>query len=634
MSSRKRSEVWNHFSEIDHNKAKCGYCSQIISAKGGSTGNLTRHMRLKHVGIAIYQARDCTRSRSPARENNQSGPSTSHSDNNQPGPGTSHSTDEQNTNIPTSSKMQKKQSAINEYLTSTKPVSINKSKQFDEQLVKMIVKEYHPFRIVEDVEFKKFVKLLCPGYNLPSRKTISTSLIPKLFISTKEKVQDKIKEAFAVCITTDGWTSLNNESFLAITAHWLNENTQLCSNLLGCVVFNQRHTAENLSNLLTQTFEEWNIQNKIVVVVSDNAANITAAIRLGGWRHLGCFAHSLNLIVQAGLKDIQTTVNKIRRIVEFFKRSSHALAKLHQIQEQMGLPALKLKQDVATRWNSTYDMLSRIIKIKDAVVSTLAIISHEDINTLTQNEWLVAEKSLDVLSIFNDITNEVSSEKNVSISKVMLFTHAMKIHLEKHSIQTSLPELHHMIDTFLKQISSRFKDIENNELITQPTILDPRFKKYGFYNLTKFDAAYASLKQKVCAVNMINAGSATHSQTSADKNALADPISTSLLWKEFDEQVVKAKALTNPTAAGIVELDKYLNEPLINRLQDPLIWWKHRKEVYPMLYEIVKKRLCIVATSVPCERIFSKAGQIATEKRSRLTSSKISEILFLNHNLE
>jgi predicted nucleic acid-binding Zn ribbon protein len=48
----------------------------------------------------------------------------------------------------------------------------------------------------------------------------------------------------------------------------------------------------------------------------------------------------------------------------------------------------------------------------------------------------------------------------------------------------------------------------------------------------------------------------------------------------------------------------------------------------------VKKRLCVVATSIPCERIFSKAGQILSEKRSRMKSSKLLMILFLNANLE
>jgi predicted transcriptional regulator len=77
--------------------------------------------------------------------------------------------------------------------------------------------------------------------------------------------------------------------------------------------------------------------------VSDNAANVVAAVRVGGWRHLRCFAHTLNLIVQKELKEIDSTLSKIRRIVTFFKKSSHPAAKLKIMQEQMHIPVLKPK---------------------------------------------------------------------------------------------------------------------------------------------------------------------------------------------------------------------------------------------------------------------------------------------------
>lgn len=92
-------------------------------------------------------------------------------------------------------------------------------------------------------------------------------------------------------------------------------------------------------------------------------------------------------------------------------------------------------------------------------------------------------------------------------------------------------------------------------------------------------------------------------------------------------------------ASAIVELDKYLAEPILSRKNaqgknnDPLFWWSQRKHIYPRLYRIMKSRLCISATSVPCERIFSHAGQIVSEKRERLDCEKISQIIFLNYNL-
>lgn len=42
--SKKKSKIWNHFAIINKDKARCEYCSKIVSYAGGGTGNLTRHM--------------------------------------------------------------------------------------------------------------------------------------------------------------------------------------------------------------------------------------------------------------------------------------------------------------------------------------------------------------------------------------------------------------------------------------------------------------------------------------------------------------------------------------------------------------------------------------------------------------
>lgn len=640
MSSRKNSEIWNHFSVVDSSKAKCGYCSSIISSKGGSTGNLSRHMRTKHGHIEIYRKkRQLSTSNSACvidktvREGSATLgiidlPSTSDCNNIPPCPSTS------NNNISVIQRNQK----ITDFVI--KPISRAKSKMLDHQLVRMIVKEYQPFKIVEEEEFKKFVHLLCPGYSLPCRKTISNSLIPQLYERTSANVKEKIKDAFAICITTDAWTSLNNHSFVGVTAHWIDADMEMASNLLECIQFNEQHTAENLCSFLKNIFAKWGIDNKITAIVRDNAANIKAAVKLGGWRDLACFAHSLNLIVQDGLVCIKSTTDKVKSIVEHFKRSSQALHKLNTVQEQMGLPIIKLKQDVKTRWNSTYDMFSRILKLRDAVVSTLAILSFEI--QLSNDDWRVIETVASILQIFYEITEEISAEKNVTLSKIIIYVKALKSeinsYIEKYSQDSLIPvEINEMLSTISQKMSERFRDVEENELIAQATILDPRFKKFGFMNEHKFEKAVSILKAKA------SKECAGTTQSESEETAAASIMSTensqkkrkkiSNIWENFDQEVIKSKASTNPLAAGIVEVDKYLQEVLISRKENPLKWWEVRKHIYPRLYKIMLKRLCIVSTSVPCERIFSKAGQVLSEKRTRLKDDKVSQILFLNHNL-
>jgi len=83
----------------------------------------------------------------------------------------------------------------------------------------MIVKEYHPLRSVEDAEFRRYVQMLYPGYrNIPSRKTLSDSLIPVFDQTTVSKVKTKLDVAAGFCLIAVRWTSVNDKNFLALTA--------------------------------------------------------------------------------------------------------------------------------------------------------------------------------------------------------------------------------------------------------------------------------------------------------------------------------------------------------------------------------------------------------------------------------
>lgn len=105
------------------------------------------------------------------------------------------------------------------------------------------------------------------------------------------------------------------------------------------------------------------------------------------------------------------------------------------------------------------------------------------------------------------------------------------------------------------------------------------------------------------------------------------------IWEEYDSEMNKITRPDNKTVAGIRELDKYLNEEYLDRKEDPLQWWQERRHVYPHLYTYILKRFCIVATSVPCERVFSGTGQIISQRRTLLKPSKVSKLIFLHNNM-
>jgi len=56
MAPRKRSDMWNHFTEVENSKAKCGYCGNTYSVAGGSFGNLSRHLKTVHPTVILSKA--------------------------------------------------------------------------------------------------------------------------------------------------------------------------------------------------------------------------------------------------------------------------------------------------------------------------------------------------------------------------------------------------------------------------------------------------------------------------------------------------------------------------------------------------------------------------------------------------
>ena len=81
------------------------------------------------------------------------------------------------------------------------------------------------------------------------------------------------------------------------------------------------------------------------------------------------------------------------------------------------------------------------------------------------------------------------------------------------------------------------------------------------------------------------------------------------------------------------EFQKYLAEDLISIDDNPLKWWKSNQFRFSILAKVAKQFLCIPATSVPCERLFSTSGNIITPKQASLKPNTASMLCFLRQNL-
>jgi hypothetical protein len=111
-------------------------------------------------------------------------------------------------------------------------------------------------------------------------------------------------------------------------------------------------------------------------------------------------------------------ISKVHAIAVFFRKSVHRTNELLKVSQQLGINPLKLKLDVATRWNSTFDMIERILKQKSAVVVALENLKHSVLN-LSCEEWTQAADLVAVLEPVKIATEVASQESNVSVSYVV-----------------------------------------------------------------------------------------------------------------------------------------------------------------------------------------------------------------------
>lgn len=77
-------------------------------------------------------------------------------------------------------------------------------------------------------------------------------------------------------------------------------------------------------------------------------------------------------------------------------------------------------------------------------------------------------------------------------------------------------------------------------------------------------------------------------------------------------------------------MQSYFAEDLVPRHEDPLLWWKENEKRFGNLAPLAKKYLCILGTSVPSERLFSKAGELISIRRNRLKSKNVDMMIFPN----
>ena len=118
-----------------------------------------------------------------------------------------------------------------------------------------------------------------------------------------------------------------------------------------------------------------------------------------------------------------------------------------------------------------------------------------------------------------------------------------------------------------------------------------------------------------------------HPKTAKNLTAILSKLPKSNVSNQETVPVVALEARTEK------EMSNYLEQSCLETDSNPLLWWKHNCIYFSLLAVIPRKYLCIPATSVPSERVFSMGGFIVNAFRTRLKPQHVN-LVFLAQNME
>ena len=279
---------------------------------------------------------------------------------------------------------------------------------------------------------------------------------------------------------------------------------------------------------------------------------------------------------------------------------------------------------MCTRWGSKADMIERITEQQDAIRVVLGQDRKVSHLIPSWQDFDVLQSVLEAVRGFKDSTDLLSDEKRVTCS-------AIKPPIEVVNDKIVTPkdddtELTLEIKQCIKNdLESRYQNPEMNFLLDKCAFLDPRFKN----RFTKVDDAVMTLMDEIERPDEIERLSEIERASGVEQLPDNDLLPPRKIYCSIWYQITSSSR-ANTCDVSIADqvknkVDMYLQYLSFNIDESPLKWWKLECSRLPMLSVAAQKYLCVCATSVTSERVFSiVAGQLVTSRHSRLNPDKVN----------
>ncbi|KAM0058901.1 putative transcription factor/ chromatin remodeling BED-type(Zn) family [Helianthus debilis subsp. tardiflorus] len=516
---------------------------------------------------------------------------------------------------------------------------------YREKLAISIIKHNYPFSYVEHEETRNLHKFLHGDVKFITRNTAKADVL-KIYEREKMILKDKLEKVTGrICLTSDLWSSITTDGFMALTAHYVDENWNLRKKVLNFRVIPPPHSGSILAEHLINFLADWGIEKKVFTITLDNAKyNDILVYRLkdhlrlnnalvcdGDFTHVRCSAHVLDLIVQAGLKVIEGAIEKVRESVKYVRASTARKYKFAECIQILSLQCGKhVRQDIVTRWNSTYLMLHCALAYRRAY-TRLALVDSSFQTSPSEEEWVRVEIITRLLKPFYEITTLFSGSSYPTSN--LYFHHVWRIRLY---IEKEMCNVDQVISGMAKDMKEKFDKYwkSYSMILSFAAILDPRYKvKLVEYCFSKLNMTFKEREEKLKRIV-----DGMHKLYDKEYNIQSKTMHDSLIPESsnvggnmldeldgFDTFLSQYKVVDNEKS----QLTLYLEEPSVDRKVelDVLQYWKDNQVRYPKLAVMARDILSIPITTVASESSFSIGGRVLSKYRTSLLSSNVEALL-------
>jgi len=557
---------------------------------------------------------------------------------------------------------------------------------FKNNYIRWIVEENQKFNIGASQSFRNMIGSLSSKVTIPDRRELLYNLDGKR--ESTIKVIKTMLNGNSFSITVDHWTSIANENYGAITLHFI-QNFELQTIILSFMKHQGGCSGEELAHQLYTSLQSWGLDVKkhLVAIVSDSCSNMNKFGMIvcndHDVQHHYCADHILHL---TALKSFATDtciepLKSLKALVNFINSSPQSNAKLVDCQKKIspGKKPLKLLNEVRTRWWSTYSMIQRANRLKQA----LLMMKRNEVMLRQQNRRQLAVSKLEQLCLdeddfntlgfleellapFADAQRCLEGEKYVNISLIVLVIKKLQSALVgAYAAAEHEPQLQRVIEDMMNDFNERWgeeisysSDVERVSGNRQKgipkyaywgAVLDPRTKRQTLALLEQDEKRqiWSDIQDELVTVAIRQEEEEQHNNGNICNNNNNDQLqrrpkgAATFLTIGYSEESNEGDDENNTMtiiADITLELAMYKADKgcLMNNengnYYDPLEWWQNNHAKFPNVWKLAKCILSIPATSAPSERVFSAAANIIDKKRASITADNAEILMFLRGN--